>query len=199
MSDRWTAGSRRRLLLGLAAALLLAGVGTGAAIAFSSSGGRYVPALRATVPADKLAQIQHAQPRTAPESTVPAPAPLAPIAPIPATLAPAGAAPIPVSPALVRVTSSYLVSNGRTLVAVYAGTAGDDARDGRFVIIRQNLSAGTQSQRVVSIAGAGALTIDGAPTGAAVETSAQTATLHFRSASGRTGVLSLATTRASLR
>ena len=53
-------GSRRRLAL-LAAGLALAGAGGGVALAVaSSSGGRYVQAVGASVPAAKVAPIEHA-------------------------------------------------------------------------------------------------------------------------------------------
>jgi hypothetical protein len=192
------AGSRRRVAL-IAGGLALAGAGGVVALAVAgASGGRYVQALRSSVPAAKVAPVEHAQPGTAPESTVPAPVPATTIAPIPAALVPGGSAPVPVSPALVRVRNSWLVSDGRTLVAVYAGAAGDDARNGRFVIVRQNLVAGTQSQRVLSLAGSGALTIVRAPLGTAVERSAQWGSLGFRVADGRTGTLDLRLGRAAL-
>jgi hypothetical protein len=192
------AGSRRRLAL-LAGALALAGAGGGVGLAVAgSSGNRYVQAVRASIPAAKVAPVEHAQPGTAPESTVPAPVPPATIAAIPATVMPGGSAPVPVSPALVRVRNGWLVSDGRTLVAVYAGAAGDDGRDGRLVIVRQNLVAGTQSQRVLSLAGTGALTIVRAPLGAAVERSAQSGNLGFRSTNGRTGTLDLRLGRVAL-
>lgn len=194
----WFAGPRRRLAL-FAGVLALAGAGAGVALAVAgSSGGRYVQALRVSVPAAKVAPVEHAQPRTAPESTVPAPLPAATIAAIPAALMPGGSAPVPLSPALVRVRNGWIVSDGRTLVAVYAGAAGDDSRNGRFVIVRQNLVAGTQSQRVLSVNGTGALTIVRAPIGAAVERSAQWGSLGFRSANGRTGTLDLRLGRAAL-
>src|SRR5574337_420345 len=109
----------------------------------------------------------------------------------PATLASASAAPIPVSPMLVRVTNDWLVSNGHTLVAVYAGAAGDNPANGRFVIIRQNLDKGVQTQDVVDVPGARAIAIDSAPEGAAVATSAQTGALHFKGVGGRAGRLDL--------
>ena len=192
------AGSRRRLAL-VAGGLAMAGAGGGVALAVAGSpGDRYVEAMHASVPGAKVAPVQHALPGTAPESTVPAPAPAATIAAIPAALMAGGSAPVPVSPGLVRVENGWLVSDGRTLVAVYAGAAGDDARNGRFVIVRQNLVGGTQSQRVLSLAGTGALTIVRAPLGAGVEHSAQSGSLGFRSANGHTGTLDLRLERAAL-
>ena len=192
----WFAGPRRLLAL-LAGVLALAGAGGAVALAVAGSlGGRFVQALRVSVPAAKVAPVEHAQPGTAPESTVPAPVPATTVAAIPAALMLGGSAPL--SPALVRVRNGWLVSDGRTLVAVYAGAAGDDGRNGRLVIVRQNLVAGIQSQRVLSLTGTGALTIVRAPVGAAVERSAQWASLGFRSANGRTGTLDLRLGRAAL-
>ena len=181
------------------AALALAGAGGGVALAVAgSSGGRYVQAVRASVPAAKVAPIEHAQPGTAPESTVPAPVPAGTIAAIPAALMPGGSAPVPVSPALVRVRNGWLVSDGRTLVAVYAGAAGDDGRNGRFVIVRQNLVGGHPVAARAQPRRDGALTIVRAPLGAGVERSAQWGSLGFRSANGRTGTLDLRLGRAAL-
>jgi hypothetical protein len=66
------------------------------------------------------------------------------------------------------------------------------------VVVRQNLVAGTQSQRVLNLPGTGALTIVRAPLGAAVESSAQQGSLGFRSTNGRTGTLDLGLGRAAL-
>jgi len=65
-------------------------------------------------------------------------------------------------------------SNGRTLVAVYAGAAGGDPAVGRVVIVRQDLVAAKQTVRIVDAGPTGALTITAAPLGGSVETSAQT-------------------------
>jgi hypothetical protein len=111
---------------------------------------------------------------------------------IPAHILPPDTPP-PVSPALVRVTNAWLVSDGRTLVAVYAGEAGNDPTIGRFVIIRQNLVVGFQTRDVVDVAAAGSIRITDAPAGAAVETSAQRGDLRFSSPTGAQGVLHLAT------
>jgi hypothetical protein len=100
--------------------------------------------------------------------------------------------PIPLSPALIRVTNGWLVSDGRTLVAVYAGEAGNDPIVGRFAIIRQNLVIGFQTRNIIDVGKIGAVRITEAPSGAEVETSAQRADLRFSSASGAQGILSLA-------
>ena len=40
------------------------------------------------------------------------------------------------------------MSDGRTLVAVYAGAAGNDPSVGRLVVVRQNLASGAQTVRI---------------------------------------------------
>jgi hypothetical protein len=101
--------------------------------------------------------------------------------------------PPPLSPALIRVSNAWLVSDGRTLVAVYAGEAGGDPTVGRFSIIRQNYVFGFQKEDLFVDAGqTGALRITDAPKGAAVETSAQRGEIAFSSTSGAEGVLHLA-------
>lgn len=101
--------------------------------------------------------------------------------------------PPPVSPALIRVKNAWLVSDGRTLVAVYAGEAGNDPADGLFVVIRQNLVFGLQWRDIIPAGHSGAVRLTRVPTGAAVETSAQRADLSFLSNGGESGVLHLAT------
>jgi hypothetical protein len=101
--------------------------------------------------------------------------------------------PIPVSPTLIRVQNAWLVSDGRMLVAVYAGEAGNDPSKGRFVVIRQSLVFGNQWEDVVSAGSTGAVRLTHVPLGATVETSAQRGELSFTSAGGRDGVLHLAT------
>ena len=93
--------------------------------------------------------------------------------------------PVPIPPSVLRVRNGWLVSNGRTLVAVYAGAAGNDPSVGRLVIVRQNLSAGTQTVRTLDAGPTGALTITAAPLGKSVETSAQTGSIRVRTAGGR--------------
>ena len=94
--------------------------------------------------------------------------------------------------------NAWLVSNGSTLVAVYAGADPRDRTKGRFGIVRQNLVAGVQTQKVVDVPGAGALAITDAPTGQAVETTAQRGRLAFHGAAGKSGVLDLTTERATI-
>jgi hypothetical protein len=105
---------------------------------------------------------------------------------------------VPISPARLRVTNDWLVANGVTLVAVYAGEAGNDATRGSFGIIRQNWVFGYQTETFVDVPGAGAVTITSAPVGRAVVTSAQHADLGFSTKSGARGILHLASDRAEL-
>jgi len=111
---------------------------------------------------------------------------------IPPQLLPPGTPP-PLPQALIEVNNGWIVSDGYTLVAVYAGTAGNDASRGRFAIIHQNLIFGVQYEPpdIVDIPNAGALEITGWPNGAAAETSAQHGELAFDSANGPKGVLDL--------
>ena len=100
--------------------------------------------------------------------------------------------PPPLSPALIRNPTGWLVSDGRTLVAVYAGEAGNDPTRGLFAIIRQNLIFGFQTRDLVDTGNTGHLQITNAPKGAAVETTAQHGKIEFSSTSGTRGVLHLA-------
>ena len=112
--------------------------------------------------------------------------------PIPARML-GPAVPVPISPALLRVRNGWLVSDGRTLVAVYAGAAGNDSALGRLVIVRQDLTAGTQAVRTLDTGPTGALAIAAAPLGDSVETSAQTGSIGLRTAGGRALRLDLGT------
>jgi hypothetical protein len=103
--------------------------------------------------------------------------------------------PVPISPSLLRVRSGWLVSDGRTLVAVYAGAAGNDPTVGRLVIVRQDLVAGRQTVRTLDAGSTGTLTITAAPLGSSVETSAQAGSIRLRTAGGRALRLDLGTGR----
>jgi hypothetical protein len=102
-------------------------------------------------------------------------------------------APVPIPPSLLRMRNGWLVSDGRTLVAVYAGSAGDDPSVGRLVIVRQDLLAGRQTVRTIDAGSTGALRIAAAPLGGSVETSAQRGDLRVRTSGGRALRLDLAT------
>jgi hypothetical protein len=90
-------------------------------------------------------------------------------------------APVPVSPSLLRESNGWLVSDGKRLVAVYAGAAGSTPALGRVVVIRQDLVAGRQAVE----------TLDAGPTGALTIVSAQKGGLSLRDAGGRLVLLDL--------
>lgn len=182
--------SRQRRAAAITALVVIA-VGAGVGLAVAGSGGHYVAQLGGTVPSEKSAAANRALPAGGPESSARAPVPTGHIRPVPAVMLDASSPPI--SPSLVRVKNGWMVSNGKHLVAVYAGEAGDNPSNGRFVIIRQNLEAGTQDQKVVTVKGTGAITITTAPLGPAVVSTAQHAQLGYRGASGARGRLDLAT------
>ena len=93
--------------------------------------------------------------------------------------------PVPIPPSVLQVQNGWLVSDGKTLVAVYAGAAGNDPTVGRLVIVRQDLVAGRQTVRTLDAGPTGALTIATAPLGRSVETAAQMGSIGVRTAGGR--------------
>lgn len=182
-----------RLLSGwaLAAALVgLAATGGGFAVADAIGGSVPGPAAKSGA-LDRLASVA-----TTDSNTAPAPAPEATPQPIPARML-GDDVPVPVAPSVLRARDGWLVSDGRTLVAVYAGAAGGEPSVGRVVIVRQNLAAGKQTVRVIDAGSTGGLTIAAAPLGGAVETSAQTGRLRLRTAGGGLLTLDLGSERVS--
>jgi len=111
---------------------------------------------------------------------------------IPPHILPKGIPP-PLHWATINPKNAWLVSDGYTLVAVYAGSPGADPSLGRFAIIRHNLIFGIDYEPpdLVDVGNVGALKITRAPRGASRETSAQHGRLHFVSANGTKGVLEL--------
>jgi hypothetical protein len=101
--------------------------------------------------------------------------------------------PPPLHWAVINPKSAWLVSDGYTLVAVYAGAPGEDPSLGRFAIIRQNEIFGIQYEPpdIVDVGKVGAVKITRAPRGKSRETSAQKGRLHFVAANGTKGVLDL--------
>jgi hypothetical protein len=92
------------------------------------------------------------------------------------------------------ITSAWSTDDGATATTVYAGTSVQNAPDGVLVIVRQNDAAGTTTQTVVPVRSGGPLTLVSGPSGAAAETAAQrTGVLVFKTASGSTHRLDLAT------
>jgi hypothetical protein len=182
---------RTRKLLATAVAVL--GLGAGGGLASAAAVGVSIPQLdiNTPVPAEKAAPLQRlVSVATTDSNTEPAPAPSSEPAPIPAEVL-SSDVPVPVPPAVLRERNGWLVSDGKTLVAVYAGAAGSDSSVGRIVIVRQDLVAGTQTVRIVDAGRTGALMIAHAPLGRSVETSAQTGAISLRTGRGRSVTLDL--------
>jgi hypothetical protein len=127
------------------------------------------------VPAEKLAAVQRfLATKTTDANAQPAPVPaFTPDRIPPHILGPN--VPVPISPSIVQTTNGWLVSDGVNLVAVYAGAVGADPSQGRVVIVRQNLVAGTQTVHFVEAGRTGPLAIASGPTG--TSQSAETAAL----------------------
>ena len=156
------------------------------AVCVLAAGGGFAAAATVSAPPEKAAALQRlVSVATTDSNTEPAIPPDAAPQPIPARMLGSGV-PVPVPPSVLRVRNGWLVSDGRTLVAVYAGAAGNDSSVGRLVIVRQDLVAGRQTVRTLDAGATGALTIAAAPLGSAVETSAQTGSLLVRTAGDRT-------------
>jgi hypothetical protein len=150
----------------------------------AGAGGGFALAGSISSPAEKAAALNRlTSVATTDSNNAPAPAPASVRQPIPGQML-GTAVPVPIAPSIVRVQNGWLVSDGKTLVAVYAGAAGSDPSVGRVVIVRQNLVAGTQTVGTVDVGPTGALEITAAPLGRAVETSAQTGSLRLRTARG---------------
>jgi hypothetical protein len=111
---------------------------------------------------------------------------------IPPHILPKGVPP-PLPWAVINPKNAWLVSDGYTLVAVYAGSPGVSPSIGRFAIVRQNEIFGIQYYPVdlVDVGHVGAIRITGAPRGRSRETTAQRGTLSFVAADGTRGVLEL--------
>jgi hypothetical protein len=168
----------------LAATLTVAALGVaGGGLALADVS---IPGLGAgvAVPPEKAAALQRlASVATTDSSAEPVPAPSSEPQPIPGRML-GSSVPVPIPPSILRARNGWLVSDGRTLVAVYAGAAGSDPALGRVVIVRQDLVAGSQRIRSVDAGRTGALTIAAAPLGASVETSAQTGDIRLQTARG---------------
>ncbi len=105
--------------------------------------------------------------------------------------------PPPLHRVLINPKNAWLVSDGYTLVAVYAGSPGVDPPLGRFAIIRQNETFGVQYEppELVDAGRVGAVTIIHPPRGRSRETTAQSGKLAFVSTNGTKGFLDLRTDR----
>lgn len=151
------------------------------ALCVLAAGAGLAAAVRKQAPPDKAGALQRlASVATTDSNTVPTAAPRSAPHPIPARMLGSGV-PVPVPPSILQPRNGWLVSDGRTLVAVYAGAAGDDPSAGRLVIVRQNLVAGRQTVRTIDARATGALQITAAPLGSSVETGR----IHLRTAHGR--------------
>lgn len=182
----------------LAAGALAVLVGGGAALAATQgqpAGGTYVPALGISVPHSKLRALEHSAPRALdPRMTVQKAVGhlrTKPVNSIPGRYLPKMRQG-PFSPGMLKFSRAWQVSNGRTVVAVYAGVNPAQASEGRIIIFRQDVLAGTESQVMINVAGSGALTITKAPLGVKAERSGETGELTLRSANGVTYMLHLA-------
>jgi hypothetical protein len=187
----------RKLVAGVLGALVL---GAGGGLAVAAVGGVSIPQLGINVPvsAEKAAALDRlASVGTTDSNTEPSPAPRVEPHAIPARML-GPDVPVPVAPSVLRPQTGWLVSNGKTLVAVYSGSAGGDRSRGRVVIVRQDLVAGKQTVRVIDAKATGALTIAKAPLGRAVETSAQTGRIRLRTTGGQLFVLQLGSGKVSL-
>lgn len=183
-----------RLLIALGAVVLVGAVGFAAA----DIAGVSIPQLGVDtpVPTDKAAALERLLTvATTDASTAPSAAAPEPDAhPIPGRMLGSGA-PVPVAPSVLQERNGWLVSNGKTLVAVYAGAAGGNSSTGRIVVVRQNLVSGRQTVATLDAGPTGALTIAAAPLGASVETNAQTGDIRLRAPGGRFFTLDLGTGR----
>jgi hypothetical protein len=149
------------------------------------AGGGIAVAAIVPAPQEKVAALQRlVSVATTDSNTEPAIPPDSVPQPIPGRML-GSDVPVPIPPSVLRVRNGWIVSDGRTLVAVYAGAAGKDPSVGRLVIVRQDLAAGRQTVRTLDAGPTGALTITAAPLGSAVETSAQTGSIGVRTAGGR--------------
>jgi hypothetical protein len=94
--------------------------------------------------------------------------------------------------------NGWLASNGHHLTAVYAGSSAAKTGVGRFLIIRQNLDIGSQTQSVVDVPRTGPIHIVHAPEGKGAEASGQRATLEGITETGARVLLDLRTDKASV-
>jgi hypothetical protein len=92
-------------------------------------------------------------------------------------------------------TNGWVAGSGSQDIGVYAGSETSGRQNGLFLVVRR-MRAGQKLTRVV-VRGSGAVTLlrPGAP---ATESAAFSATLHFVTANGATGTLSLSNDRVAL-
>lgn len=195
MRIRTLGHSRKVKLLTALTVLGLAGALSGLAIAGSPPVSAPRLGSNVIVPADKAIAMTDRMPSAPTDASAAAgtAAPAFTPDPIPARILDANV-PVPIPSSLITETNGWLVSNGYNLVAVYAGSAGNDPAQGRVVIVRQDLRSGKQTVQIVDAGATGPLTIAAdAPSGAAVETSALTGGLKLGTSRGTTIKLNLST------
>jgi hypothetical protein len=200
MTIRNGRGTRRAAI----AIVALAIVGGGsAALASAHSvprGETFVPSLGISVPNAKIRVLEHSSPHffNPPTAIHQAVGKLrtATVTGIPGRFLPQMRQ-TPFPPELLTVTRAWQTSNGRTLTAVYAGVNPANSGEGRIVIFRQNIMAGTQSTSVLNVEGSGSLSFVRAPLGVGAETAGQTGELILRGAHGATITLHLSTNSVS--
>ena len=130
---------------------------TVAACALVVGGGFAIPrlGLAPSAPPGKAAALQRlGSVATTDSNTEPVVPPDAAVRPISARML-GPASPIPIPPSVLRMRNGWLMSDGRTLVAVYAGAAGNDPSVGRLVVVRQNLASGAQTVRIADAGATG--------------------------------------------
>ena len=155
------------------------------AVCVLAAGGGIAAAAIVPAPQEKAAALQRlVSVATTDSNTEPAAPPGSLPQPVPARML-GSDVPVPIPPSVLRERNGWLVSDGRTLVAVYAGAAGNNPSVGRLVIVRQDLVAGRQTVHTLDAGLTGALTITAAPLGRAVETSAQTGSIRVQAAGRR--------------
>jgi hypothetical protein len=189
--------SRKTTIIALVG-LFLALLGGGAvALALSQTtpnGFTYVPQIGFAVPNSKLPAAEPtpmAEPAGVQGATT-----SGPLEPIPAHILPAGTVPA-AGPSELNESNGWLVSDGATLVAVYAGSAGDDATNGRFVIVRQT-SAGSQTVTTVDVPNSGAVSLDASNNASPGGTPVIPTQLSFTAANGVAGTLDLTSDTATV-
>jgi hypothetical protein len=98
------------------------------------------------------------------------------------------------------VRNGWLVSDHRTLTAVYAGANPSNPTDGRLVVFRQDFVHVTQTSQILDVAGAGPLEITSAPLAAHAKRAIQRrGSLAFAGQRGTRGRLHLEDDTVTLR
>lgn len=188
----------RQSIVGFSIVLLaVAGsIAAGIAVAQSDNNGdgTYVPGFGVTLPPEKAKAAEATLPSGEPEGTQTTAPPTGAPDQIEANISSAKGAAIPFSPELIVPSNLWMVSDGKSLVAVYAGAAGDNSADGRLAIMTQSFSeGGGQTIQFIDVPKVGALEITKAPDSGSDETADQTADIGFTDSLGGSGTLHLAT------